>query len=179
MNILYQYFVLIYLSIIIFKRPWYSKLHYISNIYSILVRTVLFLSIYILPILIILGNTTLYMYNFGVSDTVRLISIIGLILTLLSINWIIKSLDQMYYDGSKPSRGPYKIIRHPIYTTWLQHSIFMLFLISNYLMVIPLALTLIAILVRIPIEDRVMMNKLGHVYEEYMEETKKLLPWFY
>lgn len=72
--------------------------------------------------------------------------------------------------------GPYRRIRHPMYTihmvyffTWVLVSADLLFLI-NYIM------TILLISSRIPREERMLLDQFGEEYHAYMERTGRLLP---
>ena len=76
--------------------------------------------------------------------------------------------------------GIYKGIRHPSYSGILLvavgFSAIMSSLYSFLVLVIPV---FVAIIYRINIEEKVLINEFGESYNEYMNNTKKLIPWIY
>lgn len=78
------------------------------------------------------------------------------------------------------STGPYALIRHPMYTSFLLMALGQAFLIANW--VVGLAgLVGFAILffLRVDKEERMMLEIFGTRYRDYMERTKRLIPYLY
>ncbi len=74
--------------------------------------------------------------------------------------------------------GPYKLIRHPAYTGLL--IMFLGFGLSsiNWLSLLALmGCVLIGLSYRIYVEERVLQEHLGKPYQEYMQRTKRLIPF--
>ncbi|GCF06573.1 methyltransferase family protein [Dictyobacter arantiisoli] len=74
--------------------------------------------------------------------------------------------------------GPYKLIRHPAYTGLL--IMFLGFGLSstNWLSLLALmGCALIGLSYRIHVEERVLQEHLGQRYQEYMQRTKRLIPF--
>ncbi len=74
--------------------------------------------------------------------------------------------------------GPYKLIRHPAYTGLL--IMFLGFGLSsiNWLSLLALmGCVLIGLSYRIHVEERVLQEHLGQRYQEYMQRTKRLIPF--
>ena len=75
--------------------------------------------------------------------------------------------------------GPYAGIRHPIYLAFLLMQISLLLLSSNWLIGFSgIAIILGVILVRIPVEEQMLIEQFGDEYREYMQRTGRLLPKF-
>jgi protein-S-isoprenylcysteine O-methyltransferase Ste14 len=76
--------------------------------------------------------------------------------------------------------GIYKRLRHPSYSGILMiiigFSVIMSSLYSILVLVIPV---FTAIIYRINIEEKVLMNEFGESYRKYRSETKKLIPFIY
>ena len=76
--------------------------------------------------------------------------------------------------------GPYAIIRHPMYTSFLLIALGQALLLSNW--VVGLAgLIGFAILfsLRVNKEERMMLENFGPQYSAYMERTKRIIPYLY
>jgi protein-S-isoprenylcysteine O-methyltransferase Ste14 len=73
--------------------------------------------------------------------------------------------------------GPYRWIRHPMYTVLYVHLIGIFLLTGNWLIggVYFLALSLI-IVFRLNREEATMVEKFGDQYRQYMEQTGRFLP---
>jgi len=74
--------------------------------------------------------------------------------------------------------GPYRWIRHPIYTAFLINYIGGGLLASNWVLtLIPVSLYGVLVTLRVKNEERAMIEQFGQVYVEYMQRTRyRLLP---
>jgi protein-S-isoprenylcysteine O-methyltransferase Ste14 len=77
------------------------------------------------------------------------------------------------------THGPYKWVRHPMYTTLYVHALSCFFLTTNWLVggFYLAALTWIVI-VRLKNEETTMIEKFGDEYREYMSRTGRFFPKF-
>ena len=76
--------------------------------------------------------------------------------------------------------GPYAMVRHPMYTSFLLLALGQAFLLSNW--VVGLAgLIGFAVLffLRVDKEERMMLENFGPQYRAYMERTKRIIPYLY
>lgn len=76
------------------------------------------------------------------------------------------------------NKGPYKFIRHPIYTTVL---LSILCLVINYFSVLRLSIFIflsITLIMKITFEEKILSDKFDS-YREYKIKTKKLIPYIY
>ena len=75
------------------------------------------------------------------------------------------------------THGPYRWVRHPMYTVLYLYSISILLLTKNWLVgaLFLLSLTIIVVM-RINHEEASMIEKFGDEYREYMEYTGRFLP---
>ena len=73
--------------------------------------------------------------------------------------------------------GPYAKIRHPIYLAFLLMQISVLLLTSNWLIgFCGLAIIIAVIAIRVPEEERLLIEQFGDEYRKYMKNTGMLLP---
>jgi protein-S-isoprenylcysteine O-methyltransferase Ste14 len=73
--------------------------------------------------------------------------------------------------------GPYRWIRHPAYTGMILIYLGIAFAIGTWLGVFVTAgLMLGATIYRISIEEKMLIEAIGHPYEEYMKRTWRLFP---
>ena len=75
--------------------------------------------------------------------------------------------------------GPYRWVRHPMYTTLYMHGLATLLLTRNWLIGGAYLLSLTAIiLLRLKNEEALMLETFGEDYRAYMEHTGRFLPGF-
>ena len=73
--------------------------------------------------------------------------------------------------------GPYKTIRHPIYLAFLLMQISVLFLTANWLIwLCGIAIIVSVIVIRVPEEEKLLIEQFGDEYRTYMQRTGALLP---
>ncbi|MBX5156196.1 MULTISPECIES: protein-S-isoprenylcysteine O-methyltransferase [unclassified Rhizobium] len=78
------------------------------------------------------------------------------------------------------SQGPYALVRHPMYTSFLLMGLGQAFLLSNW--VAGLAGLLgagILFFLRVDKEERMMLDVFGPEYQAYMDKTKRIIPYLY
>lgn len=73
--------------------------------------------------------------------------------------------------------GPYRYVRHPMYTA-LFHSMWAILLLTRNWLVggVPLVGLCVIVLLRIQREERAMVDNFGDAYREYMKRTGRFLP---
>jgi protein-S-isoprenylcysteine O-methyltransferase Ste14 len=73
--------------------------------------------------------------------------------------------------------GPYRSIRHPIYTAYVLNYLGGGLLAASWvIIIIPTTFFLLMISLRMPEEEAAMVQQFGEPYEEYMQRTGRLLP---
>ena len=133
-------------------------------------------------------------YFLGYFDFAKLnfnfyIQIIGVIIILagfsllfwahkhLGINW--SPIIEKRFSKSRGlvKLGPYKFIRHPIYSASFIALVGFFFLSANWILVgIPLLILLAFYSIKIPKEERELTENFGKKYIQYMKSTGGLLP---
>ena len=84
---------------------------------------------------------------------------------------------RMMKEQALITSGPYRSIRHPIYTSFLLILGATLFISSNWLIGLCwLGMTVLEVLSRIQFEESLMIEYFGDGYREYMKRTGRLLP---
>lgn len=78
------------------------------------------------------------------------------------------------------SAGPYALIRHPMYTSFLLMALGQAFLLANWVVGIA-GLVGFAILffLRVDKEEQMMLEFFGPQYRDYMDRTKRIIPYLY
>jgi protein-S-isoprenylcysteine O-methyltransferase len=76
--------------------------------------------------------------------------------------------------------GPYRFVRHPSYSAGMIAMIGVACLTFNWLgFIVIVGGCLAAYLIRISVEENVLMNNLGDDYRQYAARTKRLIPWIW
>ncbi len=122
--------------------------------------------------------------SFEVPSQVRWIAATLGALDLLAIHWVLGTLGRNVTETvlTKENHelvtvGPYRWIRHPLYTTGLALFLFLGLMAGNWfiLAVAAVAFVLFRALV-IPREEQALLAKFGDRYRTYMERTGRLIP---
>lgn len=75
--------------------------------------------------------------------------------------------------------GPYKYIRHPIYSAAFITIIGFGILSANWILfIVPFLIFLILYLIRMPKEEKTLVKHFGKEYSDYMKKTGRLTPRF-
>jgi protein-S-isoprenylcysteine O-methyltransferase Ste14 len=93
----------------------------------------------------------------------------------LSSNWSGKVIIQEKHELIK--KGPYKIIRHPIYSGVLVMMIGSSIIIGSIIGFIWLPLCFFGLLRKSKQEEELLINEFGETYEQYKKETKMIIPY--
>ncbi len=74
--------------------------------------------------------------------------------------------------------GPYRWIRHPIYTSGMLFMMAMLLISSNWFVGLCWSGVIVLYAQRVPREEAMMLDEFGDEYRNYMNKTGRLLPKF-
>jgi len=86
---------------------------------------------------------------------------------------------RMMKEQTLITSGPYRTIRHPIYTAFVLILGSTLFISSNWLIGLCWGgMTILEVASRIGFEESLMLEFFGEQYREYMKKTGRLLPKF-
>lgn len=84
---------------------------------------------------------------------------------------------RMMKEQTLITSGPYRTIRHPIYTAFILILGSTLFISSNWLIGLCwVGMTLLEVVSRIGFEEALMVEYFGEQYHEYMKKTGRLFP---
>jgi protein-S-isoprenylcysteine O-methyltransferase Ste14 len=76
--------------------------------------------------------------------------------------------------------GPYSLVRHPMYSSFLLLALGQMFLLSNWVVGLAGLLGFSALFYfRIGREERMMLETFGSSYGDYMKKTKRIIPFIY
>ena len=118
------------------------------------------------------------------------LEIVGLVLYVagfLLMAWALITLGRSYQLGGSVPRsedkmimdGPYKLIRHPMYTAALSISLGLACLIQSAAFFCVFFIYLVLILPLIPMEEDGLRKAYGGQYVAYRQKARKLIPFIY
>jgi protein-S-isoprenylcysteine O-methyltransferase Ste14 len=81
-------------------------------------------------------------------------------------------------EATLTKKGPYKLLRHPMYTAVLEFLVALLLNDFSWLRLIVLLIVVGVLITKISIEEKILNQKYLE-YSEYMKSTKKLIPFVY
>jgi protein-S-isoprenylcysteine O-methyltransferase Ste14 len=73
-------------------------------------------------------------------------------------------------------RGPYRLVRHPMYTGVLMLGLSLGLALGTWLLPAASALTFTLLALRTRIEERYLIERFGHQYRDYMRRVGRLFP---
>lgn len=126
------------------------------------------------------------LFNFYLPDLARILGVLCMIISLLFFWWIHKTLGanwspllEIREKHELIVSGPYKRIRHPMYTQIWLWVISQFLVTSNYLAGLSgIIAWSIVYFSRVKTEEQMMIKKFGNTYKEYMKVTGRLFPKF-
>ena len=118
------------------------------------------------------------------------VEILGLVIYAsgyLLLAWSLITLGHNYQLGGSTPRsedkmvmeGPYRLIRHPMYTAALSISLGLACLIQSGICFILFCVYLVLILLLIPVEENELRKAYGGLYGAYQQKTRALIPFAY
>ena len=119
-----------------------------------------------------------------------MLEVVGLLLYVggfVLMAWALLTLARNYQLGGSAPRaddrlvgnGPYKVVRHPMYTAALMISLGLGCLVQSWLFLCVFVAYLVLILALIPVEERVLAKSYGEQYAVYQRKTRMLIPSVY
>lgn len=141
------------------------------------------ISIIILPL--IYATTSLFeLFDYSLPDPLALMGISGLLLSILislkghtDLGRNFTTAPGWNGDHTLITKGIYAHVRHPLYLSLLIWGIFTPWLLQNYIVgLFPLVCITAFILVRVPMEERMLLEEFGDEYRSYQGRTGRLMP---
>jgi len=139
----------------------------------------------ILPLFYVFSDWIDY-FNITLPIWVRVIGIIGFSFAVFVHNWTHIALGanwsptlEIKKNQKLITKGPYKYVRHPMYTSTLFWAVFQGLFLSNWLIIISGLLCFSAIyFLRVKYEEQLMIEEFGKEYKDYMKRTGRIFPKF-
>jgi protein-S-isoprenylcysteine O-methyltransferase Ste14 len=83
-------------------------------------------------------------------------------------------------DQQVVERGPYRFVRHPSYSGALLIMLGLGLTLTNWAsLVVILLFSLVGLMYRVWVEERVLSAELGRPYTEYMQRTRRFIPFVF
>jgi len=135
--------------------------------------------------LYLLFSPSLSWFHLPIPDWLRWLGVGLGVFSLPFLAWIHHVLDKhwsisltLQEDHALVTSGPYRRIRHPMYTVHIVYFFTWVLVSANLLLLINYLLTIILIFARIPKEEQMLLDEFGDEYRAYMKRTGRLLPRF-
>jgi protein-S-isoprenylcysteine O-methyltransferase Ste14 len=121
-------------------------------------------------------------------DWFRLIMVGVTALCIPVILWGYRALGRNWVHALEPSKflrrkketlvtsGPYRYVRNPIYLGSFTFIIALALVAANWLLLVPALVLITIIYAQIGNEERMLIEKFGDRYREYMKRTPRLIP---
>ena len=97
--------------------------------------------------------------------------------------WVHRTLGQHYSYALETKTGqtliksgPYSRVRHPLYSVHNLFNLGMVFLTANILLTVFAIIGVPFTYVRMKSEEKMMLEKFGSAYEDYMKQTGRIFP---
>ena len=120
----------------------------------------------------------------GLPESVRLVGVGIGILCVLGIYWLFSSIGNNISPTSATRKehklvtsGPYRWVRHPLYTVGASLFISFGMMADNWFIAVLGVLAFIGMATRTPKEEANLIEKFGDEYREYMKTTGRFLPY--
>lgn len=104
------------------------------------------------------------------------LSLAGLILVHRELGRYWSAFLELKSDHQLIESGPYRWVRHPMYSVLMVHAVGLGFVAANALLVILGVLRALMIFIRIPREELMLTERFGDQYREYTQRRGRLVP---
>lgn len=143
------------------------------------------LILWLSPLVYLLNPNWMAWAKIGLPDWTRWLGVAIGALCVLGIYWLFSSIGTGITPVSATRRehklstsGPYRWVRHPLYTIGSSFIFSFGILADNWFVVLMGILAFIAMAARTPKEETNLIEKFGDEYREYMKHTGRFLPKF-
>ena len=143
------------------------------------------LILWLSPLVYLLNPAWMAWSKIGLPEWVRWLGVGLGILSTMGIYWLFSSIGSGITPTSATRKehklvtsGPYRWVRHPLYT--FGSSLFIAFgmMADNWFIALLGILAFIAMAIRTPKEEANLVEKFGNEYRDYMKRTGRYLPKF-
>jgi protein-S-isoprenylcysteine O-methyltransferase Ste14 len=141
------------------------------------------LVLWLSPLVYLINPKWMAWSKLGLPDGIRWLGVAFGLLCVAGVYWLFSSIGSGITPTSATrekhslvTHGPYRWVRHPLYT--IGSSLFLAFgmMADNWFVALLGVLAFIAMAVRTPKEEANLIDKFGDEYREYMKRTGRFLP---
>jgi protein-S-isoprenylcysteine O-methyltransferase Ste14 len=141
------------------------------------------LALAVVPMLVVC-TPWLVPFQMTLSISLRIVGLLGYFASILLLWWIHATLGKNFSPDLEIAEnhqlitvGPYKYVRHPMYTQFLLWAVFQGLLLANsFVLVFGIVAWVFFYCVRMPAEEKMMLKKFGEEYDLYALKTGRLFP---
>lgn len=133
--------------------------------------------------LYLLASPWIFWSQLPIPDWLRWLGVGSGIISLPFLLWIHHTLGrhwtvslELQEEHRLVTSGPYRWVRHPMYTVHIVYFFAWVLVSANLLLLINYLLTLTLVFARIPKEEKMLLEQFGGEYGDYMKRTGRLLP---
>ena len=119
-------------------------------------------------------------------DWVRWIGVVTGLISVPLLFWMFRSIGKnisqtvgIRREHQLVRSGPYRWIRHPLYSVGTMMAFSLALIASNWFIASAVVGALVMLMVRLPKEEANLIQRFGADYTDYMERTGRLLPKFW
>ncbi len=141
------------------------------------------LALWLSPLIYLINPRWMAWSKIGLPEWVRWLGIGSGLVCVVLIYWLFSSIKSGITATSATrtehqlvTNGPYRWVRHPLYTVGSSLFISFAMMADNWFIAILGIFAFIAMAVRTPKEEANLIAKFGDEYREYMKHTGKFLP---
>ena len=141
------------------------------------------LLLWLSPVLYLINPVWMSWSKIGLPEGVRWLGVGLGILCAIMVYWLFSSIGSGISPTSATRKqhtlvtsGPYRWVRHPLYTVGTSMFIAFGMMADNWFIAALGILTFILMAIRTPKEEANLIEKFGNTYREYMKETGAFLP---
>lgn len=141
------------------------------------------LILWLSPLIYLLNPAWMIWSKIGLSESIRWAGFALGVLCVAGIYWLFSSIGNGISPTSATRKehqlvtnGPYRWVRHPLYTVGTSLFIAFGMMADNWFIALLGVLTFILMAIRTPKEESNLIEKFGDKYREYMKHTGRFLP---
>lgn len=143
------------------------------------------LLLWLSPFVYLINPAWMAWSKIGLPEWIRWLGVVMGVLCVAGVYWLFSSIGSGITPTSATRRehtlvtsGPYRWVRHPLYTVGSSMFISFGMMADNWYIALLGILAFIAMAIRTPKEEANLVEKFGDEYREYMTRTGRFLPKF-
>lgn len=144
------------------------------------------LVLWLTPLVYLINPAWMVWSKLGLPEWVRWLGVFIGVLCVVGIYWLFSSIGSGITPTSATrkehklvTRGPYRWVRHPLYTVGSSMFIAFGMMADNWFIALLGILAFIGMAIRTPKEEANLIEKFGDEYREYMKRTGRFFPKLY